>query len=42
MLHEIPATPLRRDDVSRAAGLKVVIPAQAGIQRLSLCISWLY
>ncbi len=30
---------VRRDDVLRAVGLKAVIPAHAGIQRLSLCTS---
>jgi hypothetical protein len=29
---------LRRDDVSRTVGFKIVIPAQAGIQRHSLCL----
>jgi hypothetical protein len=30
---------LRRDDVSRTVGLKIVIPAQAGIQCRSLFVS---
>jgi hypothetical protein len=31
----LPCLNLRRDDFWRAAGLKIVIPAKAGIQRLS-------
>jgi hypothetical protein len=38
MRSETSATPFRRDDEFEVISAKNVIPAQAGIQRLSLCM----